>query len=495
MDISQTVRSILDVDHAENVIEYKEVWTDWGQLKSAVDDAVELLDDLPSGDLRIGVMIRNNPESIAMILATLVRNSCLVTINPVYPDTRLCEDVEKLACPVLIGARADFSRVAMVDAVKSARCIEVAAGEDGDLRANLFRAGQIDVFENPMAQGISIEMMTSGTTGPPKRIPLRRNRFEKSMHDFALYERDREGPPRLRSGVQIISNSLAHISGIGAATNSILAGRKLCVLEKFNVESFHSAVKRHKPKVISIPPAAMKMLLDAEPPALDFESVLALRTGTAPLDPKLAMDFQDYFGFPVLQNYGATEFAGGVAGWTMRDHQKYGRDKADSVGRMNPGIDARIVDVETGEVVEHGVKGILELKANHLGDGKNWLRTTDLAALDEDGFLFILGRVDGAIIRGGFKIQPEDVANALKSHESIRDACIVGLADERLGQVPVAAFTTQSKDGVPTDEDLTSYLRELLSPYQLPVRFAHLPELPRTPSMKVDQAAVRAIFE
>src|SRR3546814_9858136 len=91
--------------------------------------------------------------------------------------------------------------------------------------------------------------------------------------------------------------------------------------------------------------------------------------------PELADQFHKHFGIPVLQNYGATEFAGGVAGWTLPDFLKSGEQRRGSVGKMNPGVEGRIVDAESGEPLPYGEKGLLELRAHHLGDGRNWVRT------------------------------------------------------------------------------------------------------------------------
>src|SRR3546814_7402113 len=110
---------------------------------------------------------------------------------------------------------------------------------------------------------------------------------------------------------------------------------------------------------------------------------------------------------------------------------------------MNPGVEGRIVDAESGEPLPYGEKGLLELRAHHLGDGRNWVRTTDLARMDEDQFLWILGRADNAIIRGGFKIIPDDVVKAIEAHPAVLDACVVALPDPRLGQVQIGRATSE----------------------------------------------------
>ena len=114
--------------------------------------------------------------------------------------------------------------------------------------------------------------------------------------------------------------------------------------------------------------------------------------------------------------------------------------------------------------------------------------------LDEDGFLFILGRADNAINRGGFKIMPEHVEAALRGHPAIGDVCVVALKDERLGQVPAAAFETRNGHDVPAAEDLKLFLGTKLKAYEIPAKFLAVRELPRTLSLKVSQLAVRELF-
>jgi acyl-CoA synthetase (AMP-forming)/AMP-acid ligase II len=191
--------------------------------------------------------------------------------------------------------------------------------------------------------------------------------------------------------------------------------------------------------------------------------------------------------------YGATEFAGGVAGWTIRDWRDFHETKRGSVGRVNPGVQVRVVDQETDRVVTDGSVGLLELKGAQLAS-EEWVRTTDLGRIDEDGFIWIVGRADDVIIRGGFKVPTGAVADVLRAHPDVVEACVVGRPDARLGQVPVAAVEVRS--GAPlTAEELRSWASERLSGYQVPVEVRIVDQLPRTPSMKVSQHGVRAILD
>ena len=135
------------------------------------------------------------------------------------------------------------------------------------------------------------------------------------------------------------------------------------------------------------------------------------------------------------------------------------------------------------------------MKAAQFGNGGRWLKTTDRAVLDEDGFLFIQGRSDSAIIRGGFKVHPDDVAKVLEQHSAVREAVVVGMPDHRLGAVPVAAVVLRAGATPPGAEELAAFAKQRLLPYQVPTEFRFVDDLPRTQSMKPALVQVRKLFE
>jgi acyl-coenzyme A synthetase/AMP-(fatty) acid ligase len=265
-------------------------------------------------------------------------------------------------------------------------------------------------------------------------------------------------------------------------------GRGIALLERFEVGAWVELVRRHRPGYVRLPPTALRMVLDADVPDEAFTSVRAVGSGTAALPPELAEAFEDRYGVPVLTNYGATEFAGAIAGWTLRDKSQWDRRKRGSVGRARSGVELRIVDGESGAALPLGAVGLLEARGRQLpGDGA-WQRTTDLAAIDADGFLFIHGRADDAINRGGFTIPPSLIEEALVSHPAVDEASAVALPDPRLGEVPAAAVTLLSPA---TEQELMDYLTSRLTSYQRPVAIRVVQQLPRTPSLKVSRAQVR----
>jgi long-chain acyl-CoA synthetase len=498
-ELAALVRGVLKLDPQAQAMEYEQRWRTWGDLDRIVAAVDEALADAGLGKgARIGGMLRNHPLVGAALLSVITREQCVVTLNAALPDERLAEDIRALKPPALVGLERDWARPAVRAAAAEIGCVGLLLADDGEqsvrLVEGLERASGAGLVRE--APGVAIDMLTSGTTGRPKRIPLTAQAFEKAVVGAGVYDGRKPGdPPRLRGGVQILCQPFAHISGLFGLFNCVAAGRASSVLERFAVEPFVDAVRRHRPPVASAPPSALRMILDAQTPKADLASLKVFRVGTAPLPADLADEFHDRYGIPVLQNYGATEFAGGVAGWTLADFRKHPRDKRGSVGRLNPGVEARVVDPETGASLPLGEEGLLELRSQQLGDGVSWMRTTDLAVLDADGFLWIKGRADNAIIRGGFKVFPDDVVKALEGHPAVREAAVVGLADPRLGQVPAAAFIVRAGVEPPSEDGLRTFLRERLAPYQVPARFMQVADFPRTPSLKVSQPDLKALFE
>ena len=272
----------------------------------------------------------------------------------------------------------------------------------------------------------------------------------------------------------------------------VCEARPFALLDRFELDRWADAVRRHRPRTVSLVPAALRMVLHSDLTREDLASIRAVTSGTAPLSAEDADAFTEKFGIPVLTSYAATEFGGGVAGWTLADYQKYWQIKRGSVGRPSLGAQLRVVD-DVGAPLGPDQAGLLEVKPGQLGPSAEWMRTTDIARIDGDGFLWILGRADQAIIRGGFKVMPDDVRAALEGHPAVRGAAVVGRPDDRLGETPVAMV--ELRDAASVDAGaLVEFLRARLARYEIPTDIAIVDQIPRTPSGKADLGAVRAFF-
>jgi acyl-coenzyme A synthetase/AMP-(fatty) acid ligase len=266
----------------------------------------------------------------------------------------------------------------------------------------------------------------------------------------------------------------------------------LVLLDKFAPHAWASAIREFKPTRGALPPAGVRMMLDSDVPAEWLSSLEVVGMGGGKVEPDLLAAFERRFGVPVTPAYGATEFAGVVAAWTLDLYRQYGEAKRGSAGRAIPSAKLRVVDGETGRELPAGEQGVLEVLAERIGP--DWIRTTDIAHIDSDGFLFLHGRADGAINRGGFKVLPETIVSALCEHPAVADAAAIGIEDSRLGEVPVAAVEL-APGAQATSEDLHLFLSDRLLAYQRPVDIRILEALPRNPSLKVALGDLKVLFK
>lgn len=261
----------------------------------------------------------------------------------------------------------------------------------------------------------------------------------------------------------------------------------MLLMPKFAVEPWVSAVERHRLRAASLVPAAIRAVLDADVPKARLASLQVITSGTAPCPAELADAFFLTYGIPVLMTYGATEFAGAVVGWTLPLHERWWRRKAGSAGRAFDGVELRVTG-EDGAELPVGRTGRLEVRTEQsTRGGRDWTRTSDLARIDADRFVWIEGRADDAIIRGGFKVQPETVKRVLETHPAVREAAVAGLPDARLGEVPVAAVEVEQRQPAPDTAELVALCRARLTPYEVPAHIVVVDALPRTPSSKVSR--------
>jgi acyl-CoA synthetase (AMP-forming)/AMP-acid ligase II len=480
--LSERLAAIPKLDPAAPAIEFEGRWSTWGQLDATMSSVAEQVSEPGT---QVGLLLRNRPAHVAALLGVLRAGGCAVTIDPQRGRARTREDVAKLGLGILVGEEDDLRELVPAPGAR-ARLALRTPGE-----AALVRVDPRVVDDASRLPGVAVRMLTSGTTGPPKRIELGFDLLERVLHGAKYYERDKTAALRLRKGVAIVSSPLVHLGGVFRTLQCVNDGRAFCLLERFAVAAWVDAVRRHRPQTASLVPAALRMVLAADLDPRDLSSLRSVVCGTAPLDPADADAFLARYGVPVLVSYAATEFGGGVAGWNLADHREFWATKRGSAGRAHPGCELRVVAAD-GTVLGPGREGLLEVKAAQRG-GQDWLRTTDLARIDADGFLWILGRADQAILRGGFKVLPDVVQRALERHPDVRGAAVVGRADARLGAVPVAAVELRP-GAAASAAALREHAAALLAPYEVPVHIEVMDALPRTASGKVDLVAVSELL-
>ncbi|MBV9722331.1 MAG: AMP-binding protein [Mycobacterium sp.] len=478
--LSQRISDVLCLQPGARALEYEHQWISWAGLGAMADQIGSLIGGGSAGP-QIGILLRNRPPQVAALLGVLQYGATVVVINPARGDERTRTDVEALALPLIIGEPDDL---AALSTPADTTVVSITHRGPGP---TVVAVGEART-DHDVRPGVAVRMLTSGTTGPPKRVDLT---YDMLAHSVLGPEHDRPLAPReVRQGVAIVNSPLVHIGGVFRVLQCVAEARPFVLLERFELHRWAEAVRKHRPRAVSLVPTALRMVLHSDLPREDLASIRAVTSGTAPLSAEDADAFTEKYGIPVLTSYAATEFGGGVAGWTLADHQKYWRVKRGSVGRATSGAQLRVVG-QDGTPLGADHIGLLEVKPGQGWSG--WIRTMDLARLDADGFLWIVGRADQAIIRGGFKVMPDDVRVALESHPAVGGAAVVGRREERLGETPVAMVELR-EPGAADAGALADYLRTRLARYEIPTEIAIVAELPRTPSGKPDLGAVRRFF-
>jgi acyl-coenzyme A synthetase/AMP-(fatty) acid ligase len=260
-------------------------------------------------------------------------------------------------------------------------------------------------------------------------------------------------------------------------------------MDRFSTAEFAALVSRFSIRSTVLPPAAMVMLAD-DARITDLTPLRYVRSITAPLSPLAARRFTEKFGVTVLNGYGQAEI-GEVIGWTAGDARD-NPEKIGAAGRPHPGVAIKVL-AEDGSFASVDAVGELLVKPPRMASGyaggerlddrldpEGYVRTGDFARIDSDGFVWIEGRVGDVINRGGNKVFPSQVEEVLLLSPGVSEVAVVGLPDDRLGEVPVAFVV-----GDASDAELEQLCRDHLVAYKVPVAFRHLDALPRSEVGKV----------
>lgn len=489
--LDQLSRSTLDRPADQQALEFEHVWYSWGEVRSVGDDVARLLREAGVKDAQtIAFVPRNRPTAVAAELGMIAAR---FTINMVYAfqaGTGVARDVGKAGAVAVVAGEEDFSP----EVLAVVREQGLAAIALGNMTARLVEGAEKSTTKIPVDTGIEPQILvhTSGTTGAPKSVGFSYDTIAKYIvgqnvaHAASAATGDQSTPPVL------LTFPLGNISGIYGLLPTVLAGKRAVLLDRFTLEQWRDYVKRYQPPMPILPPAAVSMVLDANVPKEEIACIQMIMTGAAPLDPTVQRAFEERYNVPILLSYGATEFGGPVTLMTPDDHKIFGFTKLGSVGRPFAGAKLRAVDAETGAEMAAGEEGLLEVVAPRIGD--HWIRTTDIGLIDADGFLYLRGRADGAIVRGGFKLLPETIERALCLHPAIATCAVVGVADKRLGQVPAAAIQLKSGAVEPSIAELDQHLRQHVYATHIPTMWKFVAAIPKNKSLKTDAAAVRELF-
>jgi acyl-CoA synthetase (AMP-forming)/AMP-acid ligase II len=474
----------------------------YGALAALVDDVAARMGStgLRRGD-SVGLVCANTAEFVVALLGAARAGLVVAPLDPTLPRSQMSARIEWLGAqaillgPPTVGAA---QRPALCIPTWEIR-VEIAAGgiptatlETGAAAVRNVRGAGPDLSDDD-----ALVLVTSGTTGAAKMIPLTHANVAASVS--GICETYELGPGDATVAVM----PLFHGHGLIAVLLASLASGGCVLLPargRFSAHTFWDDVRAVGATWFSAVPTIHQILLERSAREFPGPQVVPLRfvrSCSAPLNVATARAIERTLGTPVLSAYGMTETTHQA---TSQPLPKRGSPKCGSVGRAT-GVDLRIVDHNghtcpagtVGEVWVHGstvARGYLanpDETAHSFADG--WFRTGDQGSLDEDGYLFLTGRIKNIINRGGEKISPEHVEAVLAGCSGVVEAAVFAIPDPMYGERVGAAVVVSQADGV-GPEEILQHSRNQLSPFEMPDRLKVVAALPHTAKGALDRRAV-----
>lgn len=487
----------------DEAIAFDESRLTWSQWHARVRRTTGALAEagLGPGD-RVAVIDRNHLACLDVLLAAGALGAATVVINSRLTDAELMELLRDSAPRIVcagpdVGPRIDARR-------NECPSVERILTLDDMFDAWVACATPRDAHEDVSDDDVALVIYTSGTTGRPKgaeftHAGLRANAISAASIG-AMGPRDRV----------LVSMPLFHVGGMGAALTAIHAGVPLSLLRKPEGQEIVQAIEEGCTRAFLVP-AAIATLLDRGPRERQALASLTLLTyGGAPCPlPLLGRILAALPDTHVVQVYGMTELCGTVTTLSNAAHRDTTRpERLRSAGQVIEGTQVRIVDPSTRADVPRGASGELwfstpkrmvgyldqpEATAETITDD-GWVRTGDIGYVDDDGFIFIDGRLKDVIITGGENVYGLEVETVLASHPAVAEVAVIGLPDPMMGESVVAVVVAAPAAHVDGDE-LISYARECLAGFKCPRRVVVVESLPRNAAGKVLKRELRERLE
>lgn len=459
-------------------------------LRAEIAHVAALLENthIAAGQL-VATSAANSPALVAALLALWAHGCAIAPINPLLSEEERHAVLRRLQPAAFIGDAASAASVQQEH--DSLTVIEL-----GDRPVALqVRPGQGD---SRLPNDAALVLHTSGTTGSAKAVVLTHQAMLRSLTSVVMFLAGRAQARNTVTGpANLIAFPLSHVAGLYNLLLAFRNQREVVLMPRFTVTEFLAIMRARRLPSVVLNPTMIHMLVESdEATPTDLSSLRFVRSGSAPLSVSVARRFHDKFGVPVLNAYGQTETSGEVIGWTAQDARDFAESKLGSVGRPHPGVSIRFVgdtlsEVPQGEVGELCVKSnaimtsYLDGQPTGLVDG--YLRTGDLGRIDDDGFVWLVGRRSDVIVCGGFKVLPEDVEEVLRLHPAVADVMVAGLPDERLGEAP-HAFVVLRAGSEPAAGEFADYVRARMAHYKAPRATHFVAALPRNATGKILRA-------
>ncbi|MET7700695.1 o-succinylbenzoate--CoA ligase [Streptomyces sp. NPDC005485] len=473
--------------HGDTAVTYAELYGRTTRLAHALKAR-----GIRRGD-RIAYLGPNHPSYLETLFAAGTLGAVFVPLNTRLAGPEIAYQLADSGAKALVYAPVFAGLVAGLPGSSDVRTYVEVGAEYEELTAS---AADEPIDQPVTADDTCIIMYTSGTTGRPKGAMLTHGNLTWNAINV-LVDTDLIADERA-----LVSAPLFHTAGLNMLTLPVLLKGGTCVLvEAFDPAATLDLIERHRITFMFGVPTMFDLV--ARHPRwadTDLSSLRILTCGGSPVPTPLIAAYQER-GLTFLQGYGMTEAAPG----TLFLDAEHAIGKAGSAGVPHFFTDVRVLrpdltpaDVgETGEVVVRGPNvmpgywGLPDETSAVFADG--WFRSGDAARIDEDGYVFIVDRIKDMIISGGENIYPAEIEDLLLAHPDIVECAVIGVRDDKWGEVPRAVVVAREGVALDPDEVLAS-LAGRLAKYKIPKSVVVADELPRTASGKLLKSRVRTRY-
>ncbi len=433
---------------------------------------------------RVGIMLPNVPYFPVIYYGVLRAGAVVVPMNVLLKGREVAFYLSDPEAKLLFAWH-DFGDAAKQGAdQEDVECILVKPGEFEKLLGDAEPVREVvDRDEDDTA----VILYTSGTTGKPKGAELTHSNLARNVEVVqGLFSFDHTG---VCLGALPLFHSFGQTCGMNA---TVASGGCLTLIPRFDPEKALEIIQRDKVTLFQGVPTMYAAMLNLDNrDDYDVSSLEVCASGGAAMPGEIMRGFEEAFGCKILEGYGLSETSP-VASFNHPDKER----KVGSIGTPIKGVEMKVVDddgndVEQGEVGEIVIKGHNVMKGywgrddatkESIKDG--WFFTGDMAKIDEDGYFFIVDRKKEMIIRGGYNVYPREIEEVLYEHPAVREAAVVGVPHDSLGEEVGAAIALKDGEDVDADE-IRSYVKEHVASYKYPREIWFVDELPKGPTGKV----------
>jgi long-chain acyl-CoA synthetase len=474
-------------EHPDKVaIKLDDLELTYGQLDAASSGVANLLrgKGVEAGD-RVGIMLPNVPYFPVIYYGVLKLGAVVVPMNVLLKRREVGFYLSDPEAKVLFAWH-DFGEAATAGADEAGtELILVTPGEFEDLvgaEQHTFETVERDDDDT------AVILYTSGTTGTPKGAELTHSNLSRNVDGFAGFtDIDETG---VILGALPLFHSFGQTCGLNAAVKT---GACLTLIPRFDPGKALEIIERDRVNVFEgVPTMYSAMLHHPGHESFDTSCLELCASGGSAMPVEVMRAFEDAFGCKVLEGYGLSETSP-VASFNHPDRER----KPGSIGTPIEGVEMKVVD-DDGNEVPQGEPGEILIRGHNVMKGywnrpeataeaisdDGWFATGDMATIDEDGYFFIVDRKKDLIIRGGYNVYPREIEEVIYEHPAVREAAVVGVPHEELGEEVGAAVALKEGEQASEDE-IRAHVKEQVAAYKYPRKVWFVDELPKGPTGKI----------